>query len=76
MRVRSAATETAGQDGGAVRMRQANCAIYEVARDHPAACAAELELFREVLGAEVTREAHIVAGDRTCTYRVEPARAS
>ncbi len=59
-----------------MRMRQANCAIFDVARDHPAACANELELFREVLGAEVTREAHIVAGDRTCTYRVEPARAS
>ena len=69
----SAATETAGPDAGAMRMRQANCAILEVARDHPAACASELELFREVLGAPVSREAHIVAGDRTCTYRVEPA---
>jgi predicted ArsR family transcriptional regulator len=57
---------------GAFRMRQANCAIYDVARDHPEACSAELELFSEVLGAEVVREAHIVAGDRTCTYRISP----
>ena len=61
---------------GAIRMRQANCAIYEVARDHPEACAAELELFGEVLGAEVVREAHIAAGDRTCTYRIAPTAPS
>jgi predicted ArsR family transcriptional regulator len=58
---------------GAIRMRQANCAIYDVARDHPEACVAELELFTDVLGADVVREAHIAAGDRTCTYRIAPA---
>jgi predicted ArsR family transcriptional regulator len=52
-------------------MRQANCAIYEVAMEHPQACASELELYQDVLGAEVIREAHIVAGDRTCTYRIQ-----
>jgi len=30
-----------------------NCAIYHVAEGSPAACAAELELFSEVLGADV-----------------------
>lgn len=61
---------------GVIRLREHNCAIFEVARDTPAACRSELELFRGVLGAVVTREAHIVAGDRTCTYRIEaPARA-
>jgi predicted ArsR family transcriptional regulator len=57
---------------GPIRLREANCAIYDVAQGHPEACAAELDLFREVLGAEVVRESHIAAGDRTCTYRIDP----
>ena len=41
------------------------------------ACQAELELFREVLGADVVREQHIASGDRCCTYRVaEPRRTA
>ena len=56
----------------AIEMRQANCAIYDVATRHPQACHSELELYREVLGADVVREAHIASGDRTCTYRIEP----
>lgn len=59
-------------DGG-IRFREHNCAIFEVAREIPAACRAELELFREVLGADVERESHILAGDRSCTYRIEAA---
>jgi len=55
---------------GAIRLREHNCAIYDVAREIPAACRAELQLFREVLGADVQRESHILAGDRTCTYRI------
>lgn len=66
------ASEAAGLDPEAFRMRQANCAIFDVARDHSDACAAELDLYREVLGAEVIRVAHIASGDRTCTYRIEP----
>ncbi len=41
------------------------------ASGHPAACRAELRLFREVLGAKVVRESHIAAGDRCCSYRIE-----
>ena len=63
------APSDAGEDE-AVRLRQHNCAIYDVARGHAEACASELELFREVLGADVVREAHIVTGDRTCTYAI------
>jgi predicted ArsR family transcriptional regulator len=63
-----------GHEAGpeAMQMRQANCAIYEVATRHPQACDSELELYREVLGTDVVREAHIASGDRTCTYRIEP----
>ncbi len=62
---------------GVIRMREHNCAILEIARETPAACRAEVQLFRDVLGARVVRETHIAAGARCCTYRIEerPARA-
>ncbi|HUQ77338.1 MAG TPA: transcriptional regulator [Patescibacteria group bacterium] len=56
--------------GGAIHLREHNCAIFEVARGERAACDAELDLFREVLGADVVRETHIASGDRCCSYRV------
>src|SRR4249920_2018062 len=54
---------------GTVRLREHNCAIYNIAKGSPAACQAELDLFSEVLGAKVIREQHIVSGDRCCSYR-------
>jgi predicted ArsR family transcriptional regulator len=60
---------------GVIRLREHNCAIYDVATATPAACRAEVQLFREVLGARVVRETHIAAGDRCCTYRIEERRA-
>ncbi len=56
---------------GEIRLREHNCAIHDVARAVPAACQAELDLFRTVLGANVERETHIASGDRCCTYRIE-----
>lgn len=60
-------------DEGAIRLVEHNCAVLEVARGIPAACRAELDLFREVLGVELVRERHIAAGDRCCVYRVAGA---
>jgi predicted ArsR family transcriptional regulator len=57
-------------DDGTIRLREHNCAIYNIAADSPAACQAELELFTEILGADVVREQHIASGDRCCTYRI------
>jgi predicted ArsR family transcriptional regulator len=57
-------------DGDGIRLLEHNCAVLDVARGSPAACRAELDLFREVLGTEVTRERHIAAGDRCCEYRI------
>jgi predicted ArsR family transcriptional regulator len=62
--------ETRLEPDGTIRLLEHNCAIYHVARGAAAACQAELELFREVLGAEVVRETHIASGDRCCTYRI------
>ncbi len=61
-------------DDGAVRLRENNCAIHHVANGHPAACDAELALFRELLGPGVERETHITEGDRCCTYRIGSPR--
>jgi predicted ArsR family transcriptional regulator len=55
---------------GTIRLVEHNCAIYHVAAGSPAACQAELELFNEVLGADVVREQHIASGDRCCAYRI------
>lgn len=59
-------------DDGTLLLREHNCAILEVARGERAACDAELDLFREVLGANVVRETHIASGDRCCQYRITP----
>ncbi len=55
---------------GVIRLVERNCAIHRVSSEHAGACQAELELFREVLGADVERESHIAAGDRCCSYRI------
>ena len=60
---------------GTIRLREHNCAILDVARTQRTACQAEIELFRDVLGAEVVRETHIVSGDRCCSYRISEPRA-
>jgi predicted ArsR family transcriptional regulator len=56
---------------GTLRLRQCNCAIFGVAAQSTSPCEAELDLFREVLGADVVRETHIASGDRSCTYRIQ-----
>jgi predicted ArsR family transcriptional regulator len=68
------ATPLDGIDGP-LELREANCAILGAAAGHPAACLAEIQLFEEVLEARVTRVTHIAAGDRSCTYRIEPREA-
>jgi predicted ArsR family transcriptional regulator len=55
---------------GVIRLIERNCAIHRIAADTTAACQAELDLFREILGPDVERETHIAAGDRCCTYRI------
>jgi predicted ArsR family transcriptional regulator len=62
--------ETVLEPDGTIRLLEHNCAIYNVANGTGAACQAELELFREVLDADVVRESHIASGDRCCTYRI------
>jgi predicted ArsR family transcriptional regulator len=55
---------------GVLRLVERNCAIHRVVAGHAAACQAELDLFRELLGTDVERETHIASGDRCCSYRI------
>ena len=48
-----------------------NCAIACVAQQCQHACVCELAMFRELLQATVSRQEHIVAGDRCCRYIVQ-----
>jgi predicted ArsR family transcriptional regulator len=57
---------------GVIRLVERNCAVHRAVADVAAICRAELDLFGDVLDAEVVRESHIAAGDRCCTYRIAP----
>jgi predicted ArsR family transcriptional regulator len=59
-------------EDGTIHLSEHNCAISGVSSPYPIACDEELQLFGEVLGANVTRECHIASGGRSCTYRIEP----
>jgi predicted ArsR family transcriptional regulator len=63
---------------GAFLFIENHCPICAAATACQGLCATELDLFRSVLGPEVTveRAEHIVSGDRRCAYRVfsSPAR--
>jgi predicted ArsR family transcriptional regulator len=51
-------------------LKEQNCAIYRVACRHQEACQFEIELFRRLLHAEITRMEHQIKGERSCTYLV------
>jgi predicted ArsR family transcriptional regulator len=64
----------AGADGASVALTQTHCAIKEAAAAHPQLCAFEAALFREVLGANVTRRQTIASGAPACVCHVQPRR--
>jgi len=57
-------------EDGVIRLLEHNCAIYQVAMGMTTACDAELQLFKDILDADVVRETHIANGDRSCSYRI------
>lgn len=62
---------------GAFLLIEHHCPIRDAATACGALCTAELDVFQRVLGptVKVTRVQHVLAGDRRCAYRVEPATA-
>ncbi len=59
-------------DADGVALTQTHCAIKEAAAAHPQLCAFEAALFREVLGANVTRRQTIASGAPACVCHVQP----
>ncbi|MCA9563107.1 MAG: HTH domain-containing protein [Myxococcales bacterium] len=59
---------------GTFLLVEGHCPICAAARRCRGLCSAELETFREVLGAEVEREEYLLSeGGRRCVYRISPA---
>jgi DeoR family suf operon transcriptional repressor len=58
---------------GSFRITEHNCAVMEIARKYHQACRTEIEFLRAALpDAEVTRVAHMIAGEHVCAYEVRP----
>lgn len=55
-------------------LKEQNCAIYRVACRFQQACQFEIELFRQILGADITRVEHQVKGDSACSYLIRERR--
>lgn len=47
-----------------------NCTIYRLANDYKEVCQYHLQMFKDLLGKEVTREECITEGNASCTYTV------
>jgi predicted ArsR family transcriptional regulator len=64
------------QPDGSLLLVENHCPICVAAKAYQGFCKSELNLFRDVLGAEakVEREEHILAGARRCAYRITPAK--
>lgn len=69
--------EAVEEDDGAVLLVEHHCPIADAARSCTGLCQSELELFRKVLGDDVTveRTQHLMAGDQRCAYRVRPVQS-
>ena len=69
-------------DGAGVRIAEHNCAMHAVAERFPEVCHEELQFLKQVLGRDVERKSHIVAGCNACEYTVglvqlaDPRRAA
>lgn len=66
--------EWSQEAAGGYLLVENHCPICAAAAACQGFCRAELEVFRDVLGAEVERMDHILAGARRCAYRITPVR--
>ncbi|HXX53229.1 MAG TPA: hypothetical protein VEI28_01520, partial [Thermodesulfovibrionales bacterium] len=56
------------ENAASFRLKQFNCPILQVARRFKEACDYDLQLYRELTGAEVRREQCISDGGQLCEY--------
>ena len=61
-------------DGDGFTLTQHNCAIYDIAKDHPEMCAYEAATFSKVLGGDVrlSRRQTLAGGGQACVCCVTP----
>jgi predicted ArsR family transcriptional regulator len=57
-------------EGESYILTEYNCPIAMIAEKYPHACDAELDLFRQSLGARIMREDHLMDGSHKCAYRI------
>ena len=55
---------------GVFRLAEHNCAMRAVVQHYPEICAIEERFLKDVLDAEVERQAHIVTGCNSCEYAI------
>jgi predicted ArsR family transcriptional regulator len=66
--------EAQAEDDGSCLLVEHHCPVCEAATVCQGLCRAELDVFRESLGRDVTveRERHLLSGDTRCVYRIRP----
>jgi predicted ArsR family transcriptional regulator len=68
------ATPVTAEDGATMlQLRQTHCAVKDIAAAHPEICAYEAAMFKELLGAKVSRRQTIAGGADACVCTVTPA---
>ncbi len=67
--------EVRPQPGGGFLLIENHCPICTAAKTCQAICQSEIQTFQSLLGndVKVTREEHIVTGDRRCVYAIRPS---
>ncbi len=63
---------TAPDGATTLQLTQGHCAIAEVAAEHPELCAFEASLFRDLLGAKLSRRETIATGATACVCHITP----
>lgn len=58
------------KNNGAYNLKQYNCPINKIAEKFKEICKYELQLYRELLGKQVTREQNIAEGSPACSYNI------
>jgi predicted ArsR family transcriptional regulator len=51
-------------------LMQFNCPIYKVASEYKEACKYELQMYKDLLGKDVTRQQCMAEGNPSCTYNI------
>jgi DeoR family transcriptional regulator, suf operon transcriptional repressor len=62
--------EVVDKKGDPVELREYNCPIFRIAKDHPQLCTHEHELMERLLGRNLELTHHMLAGEHFCCFEV------